>query len=75
MAHHSRLWNRNIIDQPKLPALGEIEIFESITGQPKQLARIYVVFCIIIFLLRTICPKSSWEQRLKALIKEFPQSE
>lgn len=23
-AHHSRLWNRNIIDQPKLPPVGEV---------------------------------------------------
>lgn len=31
-AHHSRLWNRNIVDQPKLPSMGEVSYSERFTG-------------------------------------------
>ena len=38
-AHHSRLWNRNIVDQPKLPRVGEVSLIEPFRGKEHCLAR------------------------------------
>lgn len=31
-AHHSRLWNKNLVDQPKMPSAGDIPAFDPIIG-------------------------------------------
>lgn len=77
-AHHSRLWNRNLVDQPKLPKVGEIKafdplVFNSAISQDVT-SRLYCVLCILIYLLKVIGPKSSWRDRLREMIDEFPVS-
>lgn len=71
-AHHSRLWNRNIIDQPKLPKVGEVSWVDSFQGEAHLLARPFLLLCIAKHLLSIINPSSTWGQRLKALLSEFP---
>lgn len=74
-AHHSRLWNRNIIDQPKLPPMGEVRGLDGFQGHPyAQLrARPFLLLCICQHLMKTINPESSWGQRLKILLEQdFP---
>lgn len=71
-AHHGRLWNRNLIDQPKLPKRGQISCFDSLIGMPLIESRIYVVLCILIYFMKQICPNSTWIARLKSLIETFP---
>jgi abortive infection bacteriophage resistance protein len=73
-AHHSRLWNRNMVDQPKKPGSGEAPLFEQAwqPGQEHRLARVFVLLCVIQQLLTTINPNSSWWQRLKDLLTAFP---
>jgi abortive infection bacteriophage resistance protein len=71
-AHHSRLWNRNIIDQPKLPNVGEISWIESFRGNEHLLARPFLLLCIAKHFLETINPNSTWSQRLQQLLIEFP---
>lgn len=71
-AHHSRLWNKNLVDQPKLPKRGEMSDFDPLAEQPEIGSRLYVVLCILIFLMRRIGPNSSWPQRLRQLLDEFP---
>ena len=71
-AHHSRLWNKNLIDQPKLPKLGAMPDFDPILGQPNVGSRVFVVFCILLYLMRTISPNSSWPVRLRELLDSFP---
>jgi abortive infection bacteriophage resistance protein len=74
-AHHSRLWNRNIVDQPKKPGPGEAELFASAWDYPHQVARCFLLFCICQHLLQRICPQSSWWERFKQLLGEFPEAE
>lgn len=74
-AHHSRLWNRNIIDQPKLPKEQPITVLEHLKGHAHCIARIYSLLCILKHLLNTICPRNSWSNSLINLISEFPSSE
>ena len=63
-AHHSRLWNINIVEVSALPQ-----------GWPSQLnnKRPFFYFCLMQKLLTVICPNSSWGRRFKALLAdEFP---
>jgi abortive infection bacteriophage resistance protein len=71
-AHHSRLWNRNIIDQPKLPKAGEVPWVDPFQNEAHLLARPFLLLCIAKHLLTIINPSSSWGQRLAALLLEFP---
>ncbi|MGY0218364.1 Abi family protein [Endozoicomonadaceae bacterium StTr2] len=72
-AHHSRLWNRNIIDQPKLSASGESEIIDRFRGNPQLQARPFLLLCMLQHLLVTVNPSSSWWQRLTDHLNNFPE--
>jgi abortive infection bacteriophage resistance protein len=74
VAHHSRLWNKNLIDQPKPPKQGEIPLFDHMVGKKNATSRVYVALCIIIHFMQYICPKSKWKDRLRALINQFPDT-
>ncbi len=62
-AHHSRMWNINVLEVAPLPA-----------GWPDMPnTRPFFYFCLMQSLLRTICPNSSWGQRFVALLRDdFP---
>lgn len=71
-AHHSRLWNKNLVDQPKLPKSGDIAEFDPLVGKPDITSRVYVVLCILIYFMRRISPNSTWPARLRVLLDDFP---
>ena len=71
-AHHSRLWNKNLVDQPKLPKIGDIPDFDQIIAVPGVASRLYVVLCMLVFFMRAICPNSSWPTRLREMARMFP---
>jgi abortive infection bacteriophage resistance protein len=71
-AHHSRLWNRNMTDQPKKPGQEETPLFEHAWGNSHIQARPFLLLCIAQYLLMTINPTSTWWPRLKQLLDEFP---
>ncbi len=67
-AHHTRLWNVNVVDRSSLPQ-GE-------HWQQLNNARPFFYFCLMQMFLRVICPTSTWGQRLNTLINEdFPAVE
>jgi len=72
-AHHSRLWNRNVVDQPKFAIAAEGMGLEYFRDKPELIARPFLIFCIMQFLLQQICPNSHWKERFKELIAEFPE--
>ncbi len=74
-AHHSRLWNRNIIDQPKLSAPGESGFIDRFRGNPQLQARPFLLLCMLQHLLTTVNPASSWWQRLTDHLNSFPDLE
>lgn len=72
-AHHSRLWNRNIVDQPKLPPLAESSAFAEFHNEAHRLARPFLLLCIAQHLMQHINPASTWGARLKDLLQHgFP---
>lgn len=72
-AHHSRLWNRELAVQPKIPR-GELwQLPERLTNsqiQPQR--RIYVVLLLLAHLMRQVSPDSQWHNKVKALILLHP---
>lgn len=63
-AHHSRLWNLNVLERAACPP-----------DWPERLdnARPFFYFCLMRQLLGVICPRSSWGSRLAELLeKGFP---
>jgi abortive infection bacteriophage resistance protein len=73
-AHHSRLWNKPLIDQPALTVPGEIEYLDHIALIDGCNRRIYAALAIIQFLLKQISPRSKWADRLKAHMATFPDA-
>jgi len=71
-AHHSRLWNRNIVDQPKLPPAGDIPWVNSFANNPHALARCFLLIRLLRHLLGVINPTSSWPDRMKQHLLKFP---
>ena len=74
-AHHSRLWNRNVTDRPKLTAKGQVAFIEHFRGNTHAQVRPFFLLCITQHLMATINPGSSWLGRLKAHLESFPHLE
>lgn len=72
IAHHGRLWNLNLIDNPRLPAPGVMPDFDALTVLPSIGTRIYSICCILSHLSRVTNPRSSWSNDLVDLVNEFP---
>lgn len=71
-AHHSRLWNRNIVDQAKLPPKGTIDWLEPFYDNRHSQARPFLQLCMVRHLMAVINPDSSWSSRMTFLLQDFP---
>ena len=65
-AHHSRLWNINVLERSSIPT-------DAAYWQSMNNARPFFYFCLMQVMLKVICPNSRWHERLAAVIAEFPQ--
>ncbi|MDT8261677.1 Abi family protein [Roseomonas sp. DSM 102946] len=76
-AHHARLWNRALTNQPKLPQYGAMPLLDHI-AIGRQLDnnlspfRVYSVLSGIQLLLRIINPTTTWATRLTQHVCGFP---
>ena len=71
-AHHSRLWNRSPVDQPRPPKPGQILLLDHLAANRFAQEHLYAVAAVVQFLMRTINPNSSWATRLKDHFTTFP---
>lgn len=71
-AHHSRLWNRNVVDQPRLPSEAEIAWAKLFKNDTHLRARCYLLLCVARHMLRVVNPNSTWPDRMKAHLQCFP---
>jgi abortive infection bacteriophage resistance protein len=63
-AHHSRLWNINVLEVSPVPRTWPQELKNT---------RPFFPFCLMQVLVRTLCPNSSWGSRFVDLVThEFP---
>lgn len=71
-AHHSRLWNRNMVEQPSIPTQPAFAEFQVFNNDPQLLARPFSLFCLLQWLMKEICPRSNWHIRFKEHLASFP---
>lgn len=71
-AHHSRLWNRNIVDQPKLPPSADMVWVAPFESDAHARARCFLLLKIPRHLLGVVNPRASWPDRMKAHLQAFP---
>jgi len=65
-AHHSRLWNINVLERAKL--LQDGEHWAALNN-----ARPFYYFCLMKRMMDVICPNSSWGSRVHELLEGFPK--
>ncbi|MEW9837988.1 Abi family protein [Mesorhizobium sp. ZMM04-4] len=73
-AHHSRLWNKPLIDQPALPAKGAVPELDHLASAPGGNQRLYAALAVMKFLLKRVNPRTKWADRLKAHVSTFPNA-
>ncbi|WP_327638708.1 Abi family protein [Kribbella sp. NBC_00482] len=72
-AHHSRLWNRNLVDQIAPSHLRSIPDLHHLSDRRVTHFRIYSTLCIIGFLLAWIGQRPGWVVQIQTLVtEEFP---
>lgn len=71
-AHHCRLWNRNMVEQPKLPLSTELPWITTFEQNDHARARCFLSLCMTLHLIKAINPNSSWPDRVKQHLKSFP---
>ena len=67
-AHHSRLWNINILERASVWDKDK-------NWQAQNNARPFYYFCLMQQMLAIICPNSCWKQRFQELLDSFPEVE
>lgn len=67
-AHHSRLWNRNVVEKPKLPPASEVVWVAPFVEYDRLRSRPFLLFCIVQHLMSHINPNSTWWARLTNLM-------
>lgn len=79
-AHHSRLWNRNILNVPTYPPASayawlsklDTEISNEKINNGISKTKLFSILCICSFLVKAINPNSEWVERLIELLKTLP---
>lgn len=71
-AHHSRLWNKPLVNQPKVPRSGEMPLHQHWINDLDAKTRLYSAACVIQHLLVKINPSSTWAERLKLHMGKLP---
>lgn len=69
VAHHGRVWNRQIGAQPKIPKK------DVAWHSPVEVSgdRVFVLLTICRHCLRQIAPQSAWQKRLERLFADYPK--
>jgi abortive infection bacteriophage resistance protein len=68
-AHHSRIWNKPLVNSPGVPPRGTIPELDHLRqtreGDDAPTKRIYSAIVVMVFLLKSYYPNSRWNFRLK----------
>ena len=66
--HHTRMWNKRLILLPIVPKKTDYTFVKNMS----DLDRIYCRLCIVKYLISTIAPSNKFTQKLKGLLKQYP---
>lgn len=75
-AHHSRLWNRPLVNRLAWPRFGDVPLLDHVVGHEQDgcRTRLYGAVAILAVLMRRINPTSSWVVRLADHVEHLPVS-
>ena len=73
-AHHSRLWNKPLVNQPALAGPHIPKDLAHLQGQPDAGKRLYSIASIAQVMLRVANPRTKWRDRFVSHIGTFPSS-
>lgn len=71
-AHHSRLWNRALIRQPRIPDKGAIPLLDHLALQRNMASRTYTILAMCSYVLRQMQFRGPWLDSLHSLMGKFP---
>lgn len=74
-AHHARVWNKPLIDQPRMPPAGAIPVLDHVATSPFGTRRVYAACAIARYLLLKVNPRTEWSKRLKEHLQTFPTNQ
>jgi abortive infection bacteriophage resistance protein len=72
VAHHSRVWNRNMVSEPSMPILTGLPWTAAFSGKPDLLAKPFVYMAIAWHLVQQLSPETDWQQRVADHLHAFP---
>ena len=72
-AHHSRLWNAALADEPKQVKKAEVPLLEHLVGDDWAHKRLYAAAALAHYFLRQINPKTDWSARLQNHMLTLPK--
>ena len=72
VAHHSRVWNRNMVSYPTPPSAAWPPWGEAFEGRRELLTKPFLQLAVVRHLVSVICPGSRWPDRMAAHLAEFP---
>lgn len=72
VAHHSRLWNRNITTKPSIPATDDTVWYAAFRGNEELLSKPFLLMAITRQFMQCICPNTEWHIRLQQHLLSFP---
>ncbi|WP_281981408.1 Abi family protein [Thalassorhabdomicrobium marinisediminis] len=73
-AHHSRLWNKPLVNQPSLVGSAVPESLKHVGDRLDAGKRLYSIALVAVFMLNFANPRTSWKQRFISHIKTFPET-
>ena len=71
-AHHNRVWNKPLIDQPAIPKTWEAKNVQHLAEDRAHQTRVYSVFAILAHSLQVLGGAEPWKARVFALADSFP---
>lgn len=72
-AHHSRLWNKPLVIQPKLPKAGEIAAFDHVSPMRNRVGTtVYSALLIMAYMTSMLDPQREWVRDARQLFGSFP---
>jgi abortive infection bacteriophage resistance protein len=71
-AHHNRIWNKPLIDQPVVPKTWEAKKVQHISANRLSQTRLYAACALMAHLLEIVGGKPTWIGRLKPIMADFP---
>lgn len=73
-AHHGRLWNEPLVNQPKLPSASAVPELSHIKASSLPHTRLYAAAAITQYILNHINPTSKWHDRLAASLTDLAKN-